>query len=194
MRKNSKIFFFLLLVIGGCGLFDTRDVELPNTPRSNFIPPTTPDIVITNFTAAIFQRDINNYVNCISDSNFGGAVFTYRPDVVSQGTYPIFATWDKSKENSYFTNLVTQTSEASTSNLFLSNMSSNISTDSAVYDSDYLLIFNHNRANVARQAKGKLRFVITHDSRNLWAIKSWTDFRVNDSDTTWSVIKANFSN
>lgn len=175
-------------------MFETRDVELPNTPRSNFIPPTTPDIVITNFTAAIFQRDINNYTNCISDSNFSGARFTYNPDVVSQGTYPIFTSWDKSKETSYFTNLVTQTSEASTSNLFLSNMSSNITNDSAVYDSDYLLIFNHNRANVARQAKGKLRFVITHDSRNLWAIKTWTDFKVNDSDTTWSVIKANFSN
>lgn len=194
MRKNFKIFFFLFLLISGCGLFETRDVELPNTPRSNFIPPTTPDIVITNFTAAIFQRDVNNYTNCISDSNFSGARFTYSPDVISQGTYPIFASWDKNKENSYFTNIVTQTSESSTSNLFLSNVSSNITSDSAVYDSDYLLIFNHNRANVARQAKGKLRFVITHDSRNLWSIKSWTDFRVNDSDTTWSVIKANFSN
>jgi hypothetical protein len=194
LQKNYKIFLLLFAFVSGCGLFSTRDVELPNTPRSNFIPPTTPDIVITNFTSAIFQRDINNYTSCISDSNFGGANFKYIPDVISQGTYPVFASWDKNKENSYFTNIVNQTSEASTSNLFLSNVTSTVSTDSAVYDSDYLLIFNHNRANVARQAKGKLRFVITHDSRNLWAIKSWTDFRVNDTDTTWSIIKANFAN
>jgi len=194
LLKKFKIFFFIFIFIAGCGLFETRDVEIPNTPRSNFTPPTTPDIVITNFTSAIFQRDINNYTSCISDSSFGGANFKFIPDVISQGTYPIFASWDKSKENSYFTNIVNLTPESSTSNLFLTNVTSNISTDSAVYDSDYLLIFNHNRANVARQAKGKLRFVITHDTRNLWAIKSWTDFRVNDSDTTWSVIKANFAN
>lgn len=194
MLKKYKIFFFLFVFAAGCGLFETRDVEIPNTPRSNFTPPTTPDIVISNFTSAIFQRDINNYTSCISDSSFGGASFRFIPDVISQGTYPIFSSWDKSKENSYFTNIVNLTPESSTSNLFLTNVTSSISNDSAVYDSDYLLIFNHNRANVAKQAKGKLRFVITHDTRNLWAIKSWTDFRVNDSDTTWSVIKANFAN
>lgn len=194
MLRRYKIFFFVFIFAAGCGLFETRDVEIPNTPRSNFIPPTTPDIVITNFTSAIFQRDINNYTSCISDSSFGGANFRFIPDVISQGTYPIFSSWDKSKENSYFTNIVNLTAESSTSNLFLTNVTTNISNDSAVYDSDYLLIFNHSRANVAKQAKGKLRFVITHDTRNLWAIKSWTDFRVNDSDTTWSVIKANFAN
>lgn len=194
MLKKSDILFFLFLLIAGCGLFETRDAEIPTQPRSDFIPPTTPQIVISNFTAAIFQKDINNYTNCLSDTNFSGKRFTFIPDVASQSAYPIFSTWDKSKENSYYTNLVNQTPVSNSSSLFLSNMVSNITSDSAIIDSDYLLVYNHNRSNVAKQAKGKLRFVITHDSRNLWAIKTWTDFKVNDGDTTWSVIKANFSN
>jgi len=194
LLKKNNILFVLLLIIGGCGLFETRDAELPTQPRSDFIPPTTPQIVIANFTSAIFQKDINNYTNCLADTNFLGSRFIYIPDVASQSAYPIFSNWDKSKENSYYTNLVNQTSVSSSSSLFLSNMTSNITSDSAIIDSDYLLVYNHNRSNVAKQAKGKLRFIITHDSRNLWAIKTWTDFKVNDGDTTWSVIKANFSN
>ncbi len=178
----------------GCGLFNTRDVETPTGPRSNFIPPTSPSIVIDNFISAISQKDINNYLNCISDTSFGGRRFLFTPDVESQSNYPVFNNWDRSKENNYFTNLVNQTAAESPSNLFLSNVTSTLSNDSAVYSADYLLVFYHNRTNLTKTAKGTLRFNIRTDSRNLWSINNWIDFKSQPTDTTWSVIKANFSN
>jgi hypothetical protein len=59
---------------------------------------------------------------------------------------------------------------------------------------DYLLRFDHQKTNVAKTLSGKLRFVMVINSKNLWAISNWIDFKSVDSDTTWSVLKANFSN
>ncbi len=61
-------------------------------------------------------------------------------------------------------------------------------------DSDYILIFDHNKQNVAKIAKGKLRFIMGVDSRSLWSVHGWYDFINQNNDTTWSVIKANFAN
>ena len=195
MRKKIEILFFIFLVsASGCGLFSTRDVETPTGPRSIFTPPTSPSIVLDNFISAISQKDINNYVNCLSDTTNGGRRFVYTPDVESQSNYPVFSNWDRNKENNYFTNLVNQTSTESPSNLFLTNVSSTLSNDSAVYSADYLFVFYHNRTNLTKTARGTLRFNIRTDARNLWSINNWIDFKSQATDTTWSVVKANFSN
>ncbi|CAN5416662.1 hypothetical protein BH10BAC5_BH10BAC5_19000 [soil metagenome] len=184
----------MFVLVQGCGLFDTRDVETPTGPRSNFIPPTSPSIVIDNFISAISQKDINNYSNCLSDTSNSGRRFVFIPDVQSQSNYPVFNSWDRNKETGYFTNLVNQTSLESPSNLFLSNVTSTLSNDSAVYNADYLFLFTHNRTNLTKTARGSLRFNIRVDGRNLWSINSWSDFKSQASDTTWSVVKANFVN
>jgi hypothetical protein len=81
-----------------------------------------------------------------------------------------------------------------TSNVFFSNPNLNTLSDSAVYDADYLLRVDHQKTNVAKTLKGKIRLVLSADSRNLWSIHKWIDFQSTSNDTTWSVLKANFSN
>ncbi len=194
MLKKLKIFLLLFILISGCGIFDTRDVEPPTDPRSNFTPPTSPDIVIINLQFAVAEKNLINYMACFVDTNFSSRKFTYQADVNSQVQYPIFLFWNLSNEKAYYTNLLALTNAQSNSHLFLSNEMLNTSLDTAIYDADYLLRFEHQRTTVAQTLKGKLRFYMAADSRNLWSIHNWFDFKENADDTTWSVLKANFIN
>ena len=194
MLKKFKIIILLLFLNQGCGLFNTREVEQPVDPRSNFIPPTAPEIVIVNFITAIAEKNLNNYMACFVDTTYSTRKFSYTADIASQIQYPVFRYWNLSYENSYFTNLRSLTNPASSSNLFLSNEIVTTTIDTVVYDSDYLLHVEHQKQAVAQTVKGKLRLVLSADSRNLWSIHRWIDYKVNDGDTTWSVLKANFTN
>ena len=195
MLKKYKILLALLLLLTGCGLFNMRDSENPVDPRSNFVPPTSPDILISNFLSAISEKNLNNYLLCFVDSNLSTRRFKYTADANSLVQYPaVFRFWSLNNERYYFSSLVTQTPSSNTSNLFLSNIFFNPTSDSVIMDADYLLRFDHQKQNVSKTLKGKLRWIMGSDSRNLWSIHSWIDFKNNDSDTTWSVLKANFTN
>jgi hypothetical protein len=183
-----------LLCLNSCGLFDTRDVQAPSQPRSTFTQPTSPDIVISNLNFAIVEKNIDNYMRCFVDSAFSLRRFRYFPDAVSVASYPVFNGWSLNNERTYYNNLVTLTNENASSNLFLSNVSFSTGIDSTVVDSDYILVFDHNRQNIARVTKGKLRFIMSPDNRSLWSIHSWYDFIETSTDTTWSNLKANFVN
>lgn len=182
------------LMICSCGLFETREVQAPSQPRSTFTQPTSPDIVISNLSFAIAEKNIDNYMRCFVDSAFSARRYRFFPDAVSSASYPVFIGWNLSNERSYYNNLVTFTNESSTSNLFLSNTAFSTGIDSTVVDSDYILVFDHNRQNTARVTKGRLRFIMSPDSRSLWSIHSWYDFIIQEQDTTWSALKANFVN
>ncbi len=194
LQKKFSIILLFVVSFCGCDLFGLRDVETPTEPRSNFIPPTTPDLVLANLSNAVLDKDINNYLQCIVDTSLTTKKFVYIADISSQIQYPIFQNWQISNERNYYTNLVTLTGFQNTSLLFYTNITSNNYSDSAVYDMDYLLRFDHPKTTVARTLKGKLRFVLVINSRNLWAISRWIDFKAEKDDTTWSVLKANFSN
>lgn len=182
------------MLVTGCGLFDSRSVETPSDPRSTFIQPTSADIVLTNLIFAVAEKNPDNYLRCFVDSNFSSRRFKFFPDALSQSSYPVFLNWSLSNERSYFNNLVSFTNVTSASNLFPDNVTYTTSIDSTVLDMDYIFIFDHTRNNVARQSRGKLRFILGTDQRGLWSIHSWYDFIDAQNDTTWSVVKANFVN
>lgn len=182
------IFFILLW---GCGLFQTRNPEAPETRRSTFYPPTTPEAVISNLSFSISEKNSTNYFKCISPS-----AFKYVPDSKSQLVYgQIFQNWNQASEKFYFDNLISNTGENATSYLFLSGKVTNLITpDSAITTADYTVVFHHNRNNVPKSSVGNFRLVLTSDENNNFYIISWEDFRQNDTDFTWSELKANFSN
>jgi hypothetical protein len=183
-----------LVLLAGCDLFSTRTVEPPEDPRSNFTPPTSYDIVIQNLQFAIAEKNLNNYMSCFVDTGFSSSSFKFNADVESQIQYPNLNNWDINKERIYFTNLLSLTNAGASSTLFLSNEQVFNSLDSAVYDSDYLLVFNHSRETVAKQVRGKLRFILVPNTNNFWAVQEWYDFKNISTDTTWSVLKAGFAN
>ena len=192
-RKVNKILFFSFLIFTGCGLFETRTVEPPSEPRSTYIQPTSPDIVLTNLNFSIAEKNLDNYLRCLVDPNFSNRIFRYYPDAVSQSNYPVFLTWDLNNERNYYSNLISFTNENASSNLFLSNTIINTGIDSTIVDSDYILVFEHNKQNVPKVFNGKLRFIMGIDARSLWSIHTWYDYINDNNDTTWSVLKANFN-
>ena len=193
MKKAALILITIYFVaaLHSCGL---REAETPVTSRTTFIPPTSPDLVMINLQYSIIEKDINNYMQCFVDTNYNPRRYTYVPDVTSQIQYPIFQFWKIANEKSYFTSLMSLTDPTSTSNLFFSNSTLNSFADTAFFDADYLLRVDHQKTNVAKNLKGKVRLILSADSRNLWSIHRWIDIKSDNADTTWSVLRANFSN
>jgi hypothetical protein len=191
---KEKICFITLLVIAltlkGCGIFDTRVPETPQTIRSTFFPPTTADIVIDNLMFSIQEKNSENYNKCISSLSY-----QYIPDSRSAQTYEVFATWNKAAEKKYLDNLIARTDPNSTSQLFLSNKRlRQISSDSASFQAEYIFVFQHENAGTPKSSKGNLLITLASDDDDLFYIRKWEDFRQNDTDFTWSEFKANFSN
>ncbi|MCI0449071.1 MAG: hypothetical protein L0Y79_04695 [Chlorobi bacterium] len=194
MLKKNKILVLLLAAVflmKGCGIFDTRDPEEPSNIRSTFVPPTTPEIVIDNLSFSILEKNSENYIKCISASNF-----QYVPDSKSQLLYgQIFQNWDPLAEKRYMDNLISQTNTNASSVLFLDNETiTQITADSASYQADYIIVYQHNRVNLPKSATGNLLLTLNSDENYLYSITRWQDFRQNDTDFTWSELKANFSN
>ncbi len=188
----TLVFFFLIILFKGCGIFETRDPQNPQNIRSTFFPPTSADIVIDNLTFAIQEKNSDNYFKCLSSSSF-----KYLPDSRSQQQYPeIFNSWSIQTEKNYFDNLIAlQEGGSSSSILFLDNERlTQLSSDSASYQADYIFAFQHNKANIPKSSKGRISLILATDDDALFYIRRWEDFRQNDSDFTWSEFKANFSN
>ncbi|RPI14809.1 MAG: hypothetical protein EHM58_15625 [Ignavibacteriae bacterium] len=182
---------FIITYLQGCGIFDTRSPEDPNMVRSNYEPPTTPDAVLRNLEYSIQDKNSNNYGKNLSSINY-----SYVPDAKAQQIYgQIFLSWNQTAERHYYENLISQTNATSTSKLFLSNKTTNLITpDSAVTAADYILVFQHKKTNIPTSATGKMRLTFKSDENAFFYINQWEDFRKNDSDFTWSEMKASFSN
>ena len=193
MQKRFKYFFYFFLItafIQGCGIFDTRDPEPPETVRSTYTLPTTAGIVIDNLEYAIAQKNSENYSKCISQN-----AFQFIPDSRSYQNYElIFSQWNQLAEKKYLDNLISVTTTTSSSVLFLDNKRlTQINSDSALFQANYIVVFQHNLQNIPKSARGNLTLNISTDNE-LFYIKKWEDFRQNDTDFTWSELKAKFSN
>jgi hypothetical protein len=174
----------------GCGIFETRDPESPQTIRSTYYPPTSADIVIDNITYSIQEKNSENYSKSISEMSY-----QYTPDSKSLLLYEqIFSSWNQQSEKHYLDNLIAATSPSSSSVLFLDNERlTQINSDSALFQADYIFVFQHNRVNVPKSARGNLNITLATDNNDLFYVRKWEDFRQNDTDFTWSEFKANFS-
>ncbi len=193
MKHTAVILIVLYFGISvySCSL---RDAETPVTSRSTYIPPTSPDLVMINLQYSVIEKDINNYLKCFVDTSYSPRRYTYEPDVASGIQYPIFRFWNISNEKTYFTSLLSNTDPAATSNLFFTEGNLNTFSDTAFYDAKYLLYVDHRNTSVAKTLKGKIRLILSADSRNLWSVHRWIDIKSDNNDTTWSVLRANFSN
>ena len=194
MRILSTLFSAGLVALCGCGLLETRDPEPPGQSSSTFIPPTSPNIVLDNLVSAIRERNTDNYIKCLADSNFSTRIFTFVPTQEAQSQYSIvFSSWSVGGERGYFENLKSRTPSTATTVLLFSNGTENNQSDSAVYTRGYVLHFEHNVAGVPQEARGTLQFYLATDRNQLWMIYRWVDVK-GGSDFTWSDLKGRFSN
>jgi hypothetical protein len=196
LRSSKNIFvitglLYLIIQLGSCGLFETRTPQHPFTNRSTFIPPTTPDAVLSNLNSAIVEKNSVNYTKCL-----GPVLFQFIPDSKAYSEYGVlFSSWNINSEKYYLDNLIAHSDQNSSSNLFLSGtVTSQLSSDSAVTTSNYIFVFQHNKVNIPKSANGNFKLTMKIDENGLFYISRWEDFRNHDTDFTWSEMKANFSN
>jgi hypothetical protein len=194
MNATICIVTAILICCSGCDVFTTREPEPPNQTRSNFTPPTSPDIVLDNLKSAIAERNTDNYVRCFADPTLSSRTFVFTPTQDAQSQFlSIFRNWDVNAERDYFENVKARTPTEASSSLFLTGNFQSIQSDSAIYNADYLLNFQHASAGISQQAKGKLQFFLSPNSKSEWAIHRWVDIKVG-SEFSWSEFKARFSN
>jgi hypothetical protein len=195
--SNRNICFAITAAVfafSGCGLFETRDPEPPASGSSTFVPPTTPDLVLSNLEFSVSEKNTENYIRCLTDTVNSGVRLMFIPTTAAAGRYAsTFSDWTVQSERSYFAALVAFTGTSATSQLTLTGSFSVLASDSAVYDGSYDLLFRHGVAGVAENVKGNVQFVLRTDRSSIWSITRWTDIPQTDQ-TSWSEWKGRFAN
>jgi hypothetical protein len=193
--KTPALKFLLLVVIlnvFSCDVFKTRDPEEPSQAKSNFLPPTSPDIVLDNLKNAISEKNSINYIQCLSDNSSFNFTFVPPPDVRNK-YLSVFLGWDIDSEKSYFENIKSHIMTNEKSELVMNGNYTLSQTDSVIYNSDYVLTVSHDMASIPKIIKGNLQFSISRNKNNNWSITKWIDNRI-ENQFCWSELKAQFSN
>jgi hypothetical protein len=192
---------FVLLHAQAC-IFVTRQPEPPDTRRSSFQPPTSSQIVLANFQAALREKNVENYIQCLVSDDSATSLaatrrFVFEPSAEAAARFAgVFAIWNTAKERQAFLALTASISPQSSPALQLLNSRFELLTpDSAVYVSDYLLRPNYQISGAPEEFSGTLRFTIASFPNGFWAISRWSDQAGAQSPApTWSVLKAQFAN
>ncbi len=192
-----RVILTLLLLAGvaGCGLFDTREPETPTDSHSDFIPPTTPDIVLQNFRAAIRARDVSNFLRCFVDTLNSSRSYRFVPTATAASRFPtVFGSWSLQSERSWFLSLTTFIPTSTPPSLTLSNGAfTSVSSDSSVYFSEYELTMAHGMRGIPETVRGNIQLVIAQNRNTMWEIVTWIDVQRGE-DAGWSELKGRFAN
>lgn len=183
-----------LLLAGGCGLFETRDPEPPSSGSATFVPPTSPDIVLSNLENAVSEKNTENYIRCLVDTLNSGQRYVFFPSAAAAGRYAsTFAAWSLQSERSWFAAIKAFAPKDAPASLNLTGSFSVIAADSAVYEGGYELVLRHGVANVSETVRGTLQFVLHTDRNSIWSVTRWTDIPI-DGESSWSDWKGRFAN
>jgi hypothetical protein len=194
------IFITIAILISGCDLFRTREPDTPDAGRTDYQPPTTPNIVLINLTSSFKNKNVENYISCFSENLTDNTnKFLFVPSADAQARYAaLFSGWSIDYERRVFMSMITGVLDGQAPNLVLNNGKFDvILPDSAVYESDYLLQPNNKNGSVGEIYSGTLQFTLKPENSGLWSIHKWLDASssINDSTgTSWSILKAILSN
>ncbi|MBC8183633.1 hypothetical protein H8E88_21280 [candidate division KSB1 bacterium] len=200
VKKNIQISLIIgiIFIIFCKNPFATREAEPPSTDQSSWQFPTDPVIVLENMKSAFRERNVENYMKCLVDSN---ELFKFIPDAYEASTNTgIFERWDLSLEQTYINKIFTSIPDDSTRTLtFDSDFTRNDFPDSVQIRTDYTLVLHHVLSeSYPRQGKGKADFWFNRRN-GYWVITRWEDYETTVDSTairlpSWSTIKASFIN
>ncbi len=195
MKRNLTLLILVLaLAAAGCDLFGTRDPEPPSSGSSTFVPPTSPDLVITNLENAVAEKSTENFLRCLVDTLSSSQRYAFIPTAAAAGRYAAtFAVWSLQSERAWFSAMKAFSEEDAPSSLALTGGFSIIAADSAIYEGEYDLTFRHGVSSVSENARGTLQFIMHTDRNSIWSITRWTDIP-RDEATSWSEWKGRFAN
>lgn len=182
--------FLSITILNSCDLFKTREPESPIISTSTYPPATSAQILINNFTLSLKDKNIESYLNCFSTNNY-----EFSADPSAFALYSsIFDLWKIENEKRIMNNLVSQINKSDLGPIvkFTQENYENL-PDSAIYTANYQINFTINNSFNLYQGITRMTLVRTNDGS--WTILRWIDGNIkNDTNQTWSFLKAKFSN
>lgn len=186
------VFLFTALLLAGCDLFNTRDAEAPQKPRSDYQTAFTPEILLLNLVNSLKDKDIENYLSCLSDSSFTDKRFIFSPSSEALSQFPSLGdNWNKKNESQYMNNVKIKVPDALPITLTLTNSSSSLHGDSITFTASYSLSVPLTETTIPSNYQGELIFELIRDSRLVWNIYHWRDIKRAEFPS-WSELKGRF--
>ncbi|MFZ5433427.1 MAG: hypothetical protein ACOZB3_06605 [Calditrichota bacterium] len=175
-----------VITTGGCDLFSTRDAETPGGGRSTWETPREPQDVLTNLTAAIFERNTVNYLR-----SFDADGFLFQPDPFALSQHPNLEGWAYDDESAHATRLFSEGTLPQDSIIFVvfSATETNFMGDSVEVHTQYDFSAGVTLAGAPRRMAGTADFYLHMGREGYWAIYRWRDSRTEDQ-STWSDLKS----
>lgn len=194
--KYLIISIIIIVVLVSCGLFETRTPEEPDYNSTTYIPPTTKDILISNFIQAIKEKNLVNYIACFSDSSQVGAKsYVFIPSSSVVFSKSIFTNWNIDSEKQTFNTLIKNMPETYPELSFSNTKYDNQQADSVNFIGDYYLLVNHIESSKPKEYAGTMQLTLYKKTNGLWAISQWIDLNSSVNDTikySWSHLKEYF--
>lgn len=200
LKINILHLCLTIAFLSGCGMFSTREPDSPVAGGQSFTPPTMPSLVIENLKNAVKEKNAENFTLCLADTSRGDfRSYRFEPSAEVAARYAtLFSSWGIIAERQAFISLMSKIPADTPPVLTFSGGYFDVITqDSAVYISDYLLVANHSAAAIPKRGAGVIRLTIAQNTGGQWSIIRWSDANstiVDTSATTWSALKAQFSN
>ena len=191
MQKRVGLPFVILLTIylAGCDIFTARTPEEPETARSTYSFPATPELVISNFTNSLIEKNTQNYAACFVDSIHSTRVYRFIPAVGASSRYPAFLNgWNLKSEQDYLNNTFSKMSTTGQISISLGSESYARYADSVQYTAVYTLQIPFKGAAAPTQYSGQMRISMIVDSQSAWVITIWEDTKIGTADC-WSDLK-----
>ena len=185
----SAVALLMILTCLGCGVFETREAEDPESGVGTWLQPDTPDRVVRNIQNSIGEMNSRNYLRSL------GPDFVFQPTVSAKAREPsLWTSWATPEEQTYFLRLVASSNFLSGHSLQLLDITESVVDDDRyVMDANYILTVQHSRAaeDVPTEFHGSLVWAIQRTSEGLWYLQAWTDQEF-PNQPSWSELKSTF--
>jgi len=174
--------------------FATRDPEPPKNQQSTWIQPSSAAYVLINLRNAVAEKNTQNYLRCLADTQKVAKRFLYIPEPTVHAANPgVFRQWGYEEERIYLNQLLLYLPPDSVSKLVLTPLKESVYQDSVILMQEYELTLQHQRQGQVglRVTAGQIEFRLIRSLENEWYIHRWTDF-ATASKPTWSAVRAEF--
>jgi hypothetical protein len=175
-----------LLLLSAC--FELREPE-PSTVSSEWVSPTSIDVLLANFSTAVQRLNAANYERCFVPTRY-----RFYPDPAAAGSTnaALFANWGVREELDYFNRLRQRTPATAQNVLQLSARRDQLyGSDSAEVSAQYTLtLAQTDTAFRFRTMQGNIRLLLRRRN-NEWQIAAWRDLATG-SQPVWTEAKKYF--
>jgi len=189
MLIRTFLLFGIMIIFCACrSPFSTREPETPVENQSSWMPPLSPELVLTNLQNAILERNSENFIRCLSSAE---RTYTFTPDPDVMANYgEIFNNWNITNEQTVIQQVFSLVpSDSSAFLIFPVDVREVPGADSTIFLKKYLLEIHSLQDDLPKIYEGQVEYWLYPNTQGEWSIYKWIDFTLGGSQS-WSYLKA----